>query len=162
MEPETLVFHPGLPMERKIVYRSSGGKAEGLSIVDIGTGEKKILTSNGHERFPGWSPKGLIAFTSNRDGDYDIHTIKQDGCGLNRLSDIPGNEAHSVWSPDGKWIAFSSARGGFKGEVVLHPANPQPNGDIYVMRADGSDVRMLTDSQYEEATLAWAPMQWNK
>ena len=74
---------------------------------------------------------------------------------------MPGNEAHSVWSPDGKWIAFSSARGGFKDEAVLHPATPQSYGDIYVMRPDGSDVRMLTDNQYEEATLAWAPMQKN-
>ena len=33
----------------------------------------------------------------------------------------------------------------------LHPFNAQ-NGDIYVMRPDGSDVRMLTDDTFEKAT----------
>jgi TolB protein len=151
------------PDGKKIVYRVSGGKAEGLSILDVGTGERKVLTSNSHDNFPGWSPKDdLIAFTSNRDGDYEIYTIQTDGTGLKRLTNSSGNEAHSVWSPDGKWIAFSSARGGFKDEAVLHPANPQPYGDIYIMRADGSDVRMLTDNQYEEATLGWAPVKKNR
>ncbi len=151
------------PDGKKIVYRASGGKTEGLFILDIETGKTKPLTSNSHDNFPGWSPKDdVIAFTSNRDEDYDIYTIKADGSGLKRLTNMAGNEAHSVWSPDGKWIAFSSARGGFKDEAVLHPANPQPYGDVYVMRPDGSDVRMLTDNQYEEATLAWAPIQRNK
>jgi Tol biopolymer transport system component len=30
-------------------------------------------------------------------------------------------------------------------------------GDLYVMRADGSDVRQLTDNQFEDATPAWRP-----
>jgi hypothetical protein len=28
---------------------------------------------------------------------------------------------------------------------------------FYVMRADGSDMRVLTDNQYEEGTPTWAP-----
>jgi Tol biopolymer transport system component len=97
----------------------------------------------------------LIAFTSKRDGNYDIYTIRPDGSELKRLTTDPGNEAHSVWSPDGNWIAFSSARTGFKDESALHPYNPQPYGEISVMHADGSDVRVLTDNQFEEATPAW-------
>ena len=34
----------------------------------------------------------------------------------------------------------------------------QPYGDIYVMRADGSDVRMLTENEYEEGTPTWLPL----
>lgn len=48
---------------------------------------------------------------------------------------------------------------GFKDESVLHPLNPQPYGEICVMRADGSDFRMLTDNQYEEATPGWLPLK---
>jgi len=34
----------------------------------------------------------------------------------------------------------------------------QPYGDLYVMRADGSDVRMLTDDQFEDGTPGWIPV----
>lgn len=98
-----------------------------------------------------------IMFTSERHGSADIYRARPDGTGLKRLTTSPGNDAHAAWSPDGKWITFSSARGGFKDEAALHPYNPQPYGEIYVMRADGSDVRRLTDNQYEEATPSWIP-----
>ena len=103
-----------------------------------------------------WSPKGdLIAFTSNRDGDYEIYTIRPDGTGLTRLTNSPGNDAHAAWSPDGKWIAFSSGRGGFKDEMA-RGGGGQPTPDIFVMRADGSDVRRLTDDAVEEGTVTFA------
>jgi len=149
------------PDGKHLVYRSSGADKNGLFIINIETGEVKALTTGSHnDNFPSWSPMGdRIAFTSNRDGNYEIYTIKPDGTDLRRLTQAPGNDAHCTWSPDGKWIAFASARGGFKDEAVLHPYNPQPYGDIYVMRADGSDVRMLTDNPYEEGTPSWIPMR---
>jgi hypothetical protein len=39
---------------------------------------------------------------------------------------------------------------GFKDESALHPYNPQPYCEICVMHADGSDVRVLTDNQFEK------------
>jgi hypothetical protein len=33
----------------------------------------------------------------------------------------------------------------------------QPYGEIFVMRADGTDVRQLTDDQWEEGVASWAP-----
>ena len=56
-------------------------------------------------------------------------------------------------------MAFSSVRGGFKDEAALNPGNPQASGDLYVMRADGTDVRALTDNPFEEATPGWAPVR---
>ena len=76
---------------------------------------------------------------------------------MRRLTHSPGNDAHCTWSPDGQWTAFATVRGGFKDEAALHPRNPQAYGEIGVMRADGSDVRMLTDNQYEEGTPSWLP-----
>jgi Tol biopolymer transport system component len=138
-----------------IVYRQAGGNS-GLFILDVQTRAVRLLTSGGHENFPAWSPKGdRIAFTSDRSGDYEIYSIKPDGTGVKQLTHSPGNEGHNAWSPDGEWIAFTSARGGYKDEAPLHPANPQSNGDIYIMRADGSDVRIVTDNPYEEGTPAW-------
>jgi len=148
------------PDGRKIVYRAATDSVKGLLIVDVETGKITTLTRDSHDNFPGWSPNGdLIAFTSKRENNYDIYTIKPDGTGLKRLTTDQANDAHSAWSPDGKWIAFASGSGGFKDESALHPLNPQPYGEICVMRADGSDKRELTDNQYEEATPAWMPMK---
>jgi Tol biopolymer transport system component len=147
------------PDGRRLVYRAVGSHGKGLRIVDLETRVVRVLTTgSGHENFPSWSPKGdRIAFTSDRDGNYEIYTIRPDGTDVQRLTRTPGNDAHNAWSPDGQWIAFTSARGGFKDEAPLHPYNPQPYGDLYVMRADGSDVRMLTDDQFEEGTPSWLP-----
>jgi TolB protein len=152
------------PDGRQLVYRTSGEGKNGLSIIDVWTGKVRALTGDsGNGNFPSWSPLGdRISFTSNRDGDYEIYTMKTDGTDLRRLTHSPGNDAHNNWSPDGKWIVFASNRGGFKDEAVLHPFNPQPSGDIYVMRADGSDVRLLTDNQYEEGTPNWIPLRREK
>jgi len=148
------------PDGKKIVYRGATDSIMGLFIVDVETKKITKLTTNSHDNFPGWSPKGdLIAFTSKQEGNFDIYTIKPDGSDLKRLTTDPGNEAHSIWSPDGDWIAFSSGRIGFKDESALHPYNPQPYGEICVMHADGSDVRVLTDNQFEEATPAWMPLK---
>ena len=50
-----------------------------------------------------------------------------------------GYENHDVtWSPDGAWLAFASARH----ERREH----DQNGDVFVVRPDGSDLRALTDS----------------
>ena len=151
------------PDGNKIVYRGATDSIKGLFILDVKAKKITRLTTNSQDNFPGWSPNGdLIAFTSKHEGNYDIYTIKPDGSDLKRLTTDPGNDAHSVWSPDGKWIAFSSGRTGFKDESALHPYNPQPYGEISVMHADGSDVRVLTDNQYEEATPAWMPLKKNK
>ena len=148
------------PDGRQLVYRVMGREQNGLSIMDLETRVVRVLTTGtSYDNFPSWSPKGdRIAFTTNRDGgDYEIYTIRPDGTDLKRLTRTPGNDSHNSFSADGEWIAFTSARGGFKDESALHAYNPQPYGDIYVMRADGSDVRMLTDDQLEDGTPSWLP-----
>lgn len=149
------------PDGRRIVFRVSDGARSSLAIVDTETRVVRPVTDgSASDNSPAWSPRGdLIAFTSRRDGDgdFDLFTIRPDGTGLRRLTRAPGNDSHPAWSPDGRWIVFASARGGFKDEAPLHPFNPQPYGDLYVMRADGSAVRPLTDSQFEDGTPAWIP-----
>lgn len=147
------------PDGKRIVYRMADGKRKGLMILDINSGSMKSLTSGEwNDNFPAWSPRGdLIVFASDRDGDWELYTIRPDGSDLKRLTHIPGNDAHPAWSADGRWIAFASARGGFKDETARGLGGGQGAGDIFVMRADGSDVRRLTDDASEEATPAFAP-----
>ena len=89
--------------------------------------------------------------------EFDIYTIRPDGTDLTRLTDAEGNDAHSLWSPDGNFILFSSSRFGYKDESPLVLNQPQPYAELFIMNADGSNQRPLTDNQYEEGTPAWLP-----
>ena len=74
---------------------------------------------------PSSSPE-TIAFVSDRDGDADIYSAV---IGEEQATNLTGDDASDVspsWSPDGSEIAFSSDRSG--------------EWDVYVMRADGSDI----------------------
>jgi TolB protein len=134
-----------------------GDGDEGLRILTLTNGKITKLTSE-YDTFPVWSLRGdRIAFCSLRGGDFDIFTVRPDGSELHKLTDSHSNDAHPIWSPDGKWIVFSSARKGFKDEGMLNSGGPQPNGELFVMRADGSDVSQLTDNQWEDATPTWRP-----
>jgi len=147
------------PDGKRIVYRAASADRNGLYIVDVATHKvTTLMDGKTHVNFPKWSPRGdRIAFTADIDGDYEVYTIEPDGRNLKRVTNRPGNDAHNAWSPDGEWIAFTSEAGGFKDESPIHPYNPQAYGDIYVIRADGTDVRMLTDDQFEDGTPSWIP-----
>jgi Tol biopolymer transport system component len=130
----------------------------GRQLVLMSLPDRKItpLTHGAHyDNFPQWSPKGdRIMFTSDRDGDFELYTIRPDGTQLQRLTNVRGNDAHSAWCSDGEWIVLSSARMGFKDEMALYDGVPQPYGEIFAMRADGSEARQLTDNKWEDASAA--------
>lgn len=42
-------------------------------------------------------------------------------------------------------------------DEALNTDNPQPYGEIFLMRYDGTQVQQLTDNQMEEGTPAWLP-----
>ena len=145
------------PDGKRIVYK----KDHHLVILNLADNKVTALTQPGpqYDNFPQWSPKGdWIMFTSDRDGnaDFKLYLIKPDGTDLKKLTDTPG-DAHSIWSPDGQWIVFSSARMGFKDERVLGDSIPQPYGELFMIRPDGTGLRQLTDNQWEDATPTWMP-----
>ncbi len=154
--PNNSGFPSMAPDGRRFVYRTFGPEGDGLRIMELESG-KVTAIAGGYDNFPLWSPRGdLIMFSRLADGDYNIFTIKPDGTGVKRLTNTPGNDAHMAWSPDGEHIVFASSRLGYKDEMTYTDA-PQPYGEIFVMRFDGSDVRQITDNQWEEGTPAWRP-----
>lgn len=155
--PNNNGFPSWSPDGKRMVYRTSSQNERGLRILNLEDNKVTALTTE-YDNFPVWSPAGdRIAFTSFRDGDFEIYTVRPDGAGARRLTRTPGNDSHSSWSPDGQWLLFSSSRMGFKDEGPLFDGIPQPYGELFVMRADGSDVKQLTDNQWEDATPAWQP-----
>jgi Tol biopolymer transport system component len=144
------------PDGKRFVYRSFGPDGEGLRIMNLETRAITKLTE-GYDNFPLWSPRGdLIMFSRAAEGDYEIYTIKPDGTGVKRLTFSRGNDAHMAWSPDGESIVWASSRLGFKDEGTYTDA-PQPYGELFVMRYDGTRVQQLTDNQWEDGTPSWQP-----
>lgn len=156
--PNNSSFPSMAPDGKRFVYRTFGPEGDGLKIMDIESGATSMLTK-GYDNFPLWSPRGdLIMFSRLAKGDYDIYTIKPDGTGIKRLTNSHGNDAHQAWSPDGEHIAVASSRLGFKDEGIYTDA-PQPYGELFVMRYDGTNVRQITDNQWEDGTPTWRPRE---
>jgi TolB protein len=149
------------PDGKHIVYRTAGPEGQGLRIMSLADRSITKLSSE-WDNFPLWSPRGdKIAFVRrNSAGDFQIFTIHPDGSGLTQLSHTHGNDAHLAWSPDGTHLLFATSRMGFKDEALYTEA-PQPYGEIFAMRADGTDVQQLTDDQWEEGGPAWLPEKKN-
>jgi Tol biopolymer transport system component len=135
---------------KEIVYRVYGEPC-GLRVVNVETKKVRVLT-NEVDNLPSWSPDGkLIVFTRNMGGaNFDVFTIRPDGSDLRRLTDSGANDGHAVWRSDGK-ILYSSGMYGFKDEAALYDNTFQPYGGIFIMNADGSGKRLLTDSPWEDA-----------
>ncbi|MXY18122.1 MAG: hypothetical protein F4Y57_14320, partial [Acidobacteria bacterium] len=144
------------PAGDEVVYRYWSDTAGGLRIVSLKDGKVRTLTT-GYDNFPVWSPRGdRIVFSRLADDEFDIYTMRPDGSDVRRLTTSPGNDSHPAWSADGAHILFSSSRYGFKDEAPMSDI-PQPYGELFIMNADGSDQRALTDNRWEEGTPAWQP-----
>ncbi len=84
-----------------------------------------------------------IAFTSNRDGDYEIYVMDADGGNQLNITNNRHDDWSPSWSPDGKQITFMSDRDG--------------NFEIYVMDADGGNQLNLTNNPDDDRYPSWSP-----
>lgn len=122
---------------------------ERLGIYDLVTGAYRILADNVFSE-ASWSPDGQkIAFIGWQDDihDPDLFVIRPDGSGLTNLTNGLGNEdSQPVWSFDGLWLLFSSR------EQDIYD---DPNYDIYLVNANGTEIRQLTTNINEDYYPAW-------
>jgi Tol biopolymer transport system component len=154
-------LHSGFPSYsadgKELVFRVWSEKEKGLRILNLETHQTRVLT-NGIDNLPGWSPDGKrIVFTRRReDGNYDVYTIRPDGSDLFRATDHESSDGHAVWAADGR-IMWSGSQHGFRDEAALYEQTFQQYGQIYVMNADGSNKRLLTDSKWEDSMPLYLP-----
>lgn len=147
------------PDGKQLVFRSGRDGAKNLYIMNAdGTGVRRLTEGKWTDTMCHWSHAGdWITFASDRDGNFDIWLIKPDGTGLRKLIGGGGRHNHPHFSPDGKWVVFTSQRAGYSAEEVSLPPQPQPYGDLFVVRVDGSGLTRLTHTALEEGTPEWGP-----
>jgi Tol biopolymer transport system component len=144
------------PSGTQIAYALWGWGFELWIVDDDGTNAHQLLGKHKGPLFsdvqPAWSPDGKkIAFATDRGGNWEIYLVNADGTNEINLTNNPASDFDNVgggpgpsWSPDGSKIAFESNRDG--------------NYQIYVMNADGSNVkRLTTDPSLEDSSPAWSP-----
>jgi TolB protein len=94
---------------------------------------------------------GRVVFTSTRNGDLDLYVVDADGSNLRQLTDTPGYDGGAFFSPDCRSIVFRASR--HEGDALADYQALLAQGlvrpgtlEIYVMDADGSNVRQLTSN----------------
>jgi len=143
------------PDGKTLIYRVWGTKespeTRGLRSLDLESGETKVLTTE-WDNFPFISPSGdRVVFTRRMpDFDFEVFTMKPDGTDVKRVTTTSGADAHATWAGD-KEIWFESSRTGFKDEAALYDTSPQPYAQVFLMNRDGSNVRQVTDSKWEDS-----------
>ncbi len=151
------------PDGKEIVFREWSDDKKGLRIINLASRKIRVLTE-GYDNLPGWSPDGRrIVFTrkllhdpAKDEGNFDIFTIRPDGSGLTRVTTDPSSDGHAVWTADGR-IMWSGSQHGFRDEAALYDQTFQQYGQIYIMNADGSGKRMVTDSKWEDSMPLYVP-----
>jgi tricorn protease len=71
-----------------------------------------------------------------------IWVVNEDGTNARRLTVNAARDAFPRFSPDGKWIAFSSNRYG--------------NNDVFVIPADGGEPKQLTYNSANDTVVGWS------
>ena len=134
-------------------------------VADSAGGAPTQLThAFGYDAEATFSPAGdRIVFTSMRDGDLELYTMRPDGSDVQRLTHEPGYDGGAFFSPDGSRIVWRAHHPESEQELadyraLLARGLIRPGVlDIYVMNADGSGRRRLTDNGAANFAPYWHP-----
>jgi len=116
-----------------------------------GSGVKQLTDTPGYDAETTISRQGKLVFTSKRSGDLDIYRMDADGNNLKRLTNELGYDGGPFWSYDGKQIVYRAYHPQTEKEKADYTALLKQNLirptvlDIWVMNADGSNKRQVTN-----------------
>ena len=132
------------PNGNEIVFISDRPGYPQLYIMNFSGGNVRRLTTSGYCDSPAWSPRGdKIAFTMRQPkNNYDLYVYDLPTAKITKLTNAQGNNENPVWSPDGRFLAFSSTRSG--------------KSEIYIMAIDGSGVRKLANLSGASQMPSWS------
>ena len=125
------------PDSRSIIFAKDirGNEQNNLYQVDLDTDRVRQLNDDpASQEYAGpVSPDGRILLVlSNRDDQVNLYAFDLVAGGFRRLTHCRAPVHQPLWSPDGRYIAYTTNE-----TTELH------NADVHVMRADGSEPRRL-------------------
>ena len=100
---------PSWLKDGRVVYSGCVGESCGLVVVNPDGAGPTVITDHWTDFQPACSPDGSrIAFTSQREGQWEIFTANTDGSDITKLTDNHVIDGLPTWSPDGTSIVFAS------------------------------------------------------
>jgi Tol biopolymer transport system component len=126
-------FRPG---SDEIEFASTHADPKSRQLQD----EEIALRASGKERRYSW----------DYDPAMDIYAYSEQTGAMRQLTTARGYDAEGSYSPDGQWLVFSSMRDAYgraldDREQKMLAENPSYFAEIYIMRADGSGQKRLTN-----------------
>ena len=139
MESKDPIMSPSWsPDSRRVAYVSFEGNKSSVFIQTLRTGNRiQVSSKPGINGAPAFSPDGskLVLTLGGVDGNLDIHVLDINSRQTKRLTTHRAIDTEGSWSPDGRYIYFTSDRSG----------GPQ----IYRVSANGGPAERVTfDGSY--------------
>ncbi|HVQ22609.1 MAG TPA: hypothetical protein VMT36_05005 [Candidatus Saccharimonadia bacterium] len=104
-----------------------------LMVVNVDGSHEQVLTDRKVGLAASWSPDGKTILTESG-GSLLLVPVDGGQPSPIMVGQALGAASRGAWSPDGQWIVFSGI------------APNSPAEDIYIVRADGTDLHQVTDT----------------
>jgi Tol biopolymer transport system component len=101
-------------------------------------------------------PRERIVYTTLRPANWHLFLLEA-GSPPKQITDDPALDHGATFSPDGKWVVFTSGRGGLNDEAPISDGDgPPPLGEICVAPVDGkSEPIRLTHNKWSDGLSCW-------
>ena len=172
------------PDSRQLAYVSFEGNRSSIFVQTLRTGNRfKVSSKPGINGAPSFSPDGkrLVVTLGGVDGNLDIHVLDITSRQTRRLTTHRAIDTEGTWSPDGRYIYFTSDRSGgpqvyrvsanggtpervtFEGSYNARPRlspdgsrlamvhNDRGNYRIAVMDLERKDLLVLSEGRQDES-----------
>jgi eukaryotic-like serine/threonine-protein kinase len=130
-----------------VTWRLPRGATKTVPVEQV-TRLSRITHDPGRSEWPTWSPDGsLLAYASDRDGNFDIFVRRGEGGQDVNITRDPSQDLQPAFSPDGNAIAFISTRASKTGLIRIGGTLARNvrtfGGDLWVIPALGGAARRL-------------------